>query len=127
MTDAEIRLLVDAQFELNAKAIAALKSGSSLESIPAIYGQIVDTNGLSEESLDFFNVQVETAQSALAAILKRETRLMMYDAALAAVTGEAIPVDPVSGKPFQWDDTTMTLSAPEGTTPQKPLILSAGD
>lgn len=127
MTNADIRFLVDTQFELNAKVITALKSESSLESIPAIYSQPVDTSGLSGESLEFFNDLAETAQSALTAILKKETRIMMYDAALAAVTGEPIPLDPVSGKPFLWDEATMTLSAPEGTTPQKPVTLPAGD
>jgi hypothetical protein len=123
ITDNESKILIDAEFELKARVIAAVKSGNSLESIAAMYGQPIDTSGLSEQSLDFQREQMETMQSAVSAILKKETRLMMYDAALAAAIGEIIPVDPVSGKPFLWDGDTMTLSAPEGTSPQKPVVL----
>jgi hypothetical protein len=123
VSEAETKVLIDAEFELKARVIAAVKSGSSLESIPFIHGQLTDTNGLSDISLDYLAGQVETMQSAVAGILKKETRLMMHDAALAAAIGETIPVDPVSGKPFLWDEITMTLSAPEGTNPQKPVTL----
>ncbi|MCU0777725.1 MAG: hypothetical protein MUF86_08660 [Akkermansiaceae bacterium] len=121
--DAETQLLINAQFEVNARAIAAMKSGSALDSIPSIYAQPVETRGMSGESRNFFIEQMESSQSAMTAILKKETHLMMYDAALAAALGVAIPYDPVSGKPFLWDKSTKTLSAPEGTTPQKPLSL----
>ncbi len=125
ITDAETKVLIDAEFELKARVIAAVKSGNSLESIPAMYGQPTDARELSEESLGFQREQMETMQSVVSAILKKETRLMMYDAALAAAMGEIIPADPVSGKPFLWDGDTMTLSAPEGTSPQKPVVLPA--
>lgn len=123
ITDNESKILIDTGFALKARVIAAVKSGNSLESIPAMYGQPIETSGLSEQSLDFQREQMEIMQSVVSAILKKETRLMMYDAALAAAAGEIISVDPVSGKPFLWDGETMTLSAPEGTSPQKPLVL----
>jgi hypothetical protein len=122
-TDAESEILIDSEFELKARVIAAVKSGNSLESIPAMYGQPIDTSGLSEQSLDFHSERMETMQSVVSAILKKETRLKMYDAALAAALDQVIPVDPVSGKHFSWDDDTMTLSAPEGAFPQKPVVL----
>lgn len=123
ITDAETKVLIDTGFGLKARVIAAVKSGSSLESIPAMYGQPINPSGLSEESLALKSEEMETMQSVVSAILKKETRLMMYDAALAAAIGEIIPVDPVSGKPFIWDGDTMTLSAPEGSSPQKPVVL----
>ena len=125
VTETETKILFDTLFESKARAIMAVKSGSSLDSIPAIYAHPIDTHGLSDESLDYFTEQMESAESVLTAILKKETLIMMHDAALAAASGEPIPVDPVSGKPFLWDEATMTLSAPEGATPQKPVVLPA--
>jgi hypothetical protein len=125
MTDAEIRTLIETGFEMKADAIAAAKTASHLDSIPNLYVEIGNKNGLSAESLAFLNEQMEIMQSVVAAILKKETRLMMYDAALAAAIGETMPPDPASGKQFQWDASTMTLNAPEGSTPQKPLSLPA--
>jgi hypothetical protein len=51
------------------------------------------------------------------------TNAAMISAAVAVQIGEEPGIDPVSGKPFQWDPKSRTLSCPEGVDGHDPIKL----
>lgn len=51
------------------------------------------------------------------------TNAAMMSAAVAVHLGEDPGIDPVSGKPFQWDPVSRTLSLPEGAVGNDPIKL----
>lgn len=52
---------------------------------------------------------------------RTHTQSTMEQAAIALLSGNEMPLDPVSGKPFHWDPATRTLTAPDGTDSIDPI------
>lgn len=55
------------------------------------------------------------------ALGRTHTQSAMEQATIAALSGNQMPLDPVSGKPFHWDPDTRTLTAPDGTDDIDPI------
>ncbi|MGJ8678167.1 MAG: hypothetical protein ACSHX0_11665 [Akkermansiaceae bacterium] len=51
--------------------------------------------------------------------IRSVVRLEQYDAALAILAGEDIPLEPVTGKPYAYDEETRTLSLPDDSRLEK--------
>jgi hypothetical protein len=71
-------------------------------------------SGLDPKTLGMLHEKAFNYPGLFQAFGVQVTREAMISAVIAIQTGEEPPVDPVSGKPFQWDAQSRTISTPEG-------------
>lgn len=79
------------------------------------------TSGLDPDSAEALRQALRGMAGIIEGLGRTHTQSTMEQATLAVLSGNEMPLDPVSGKPFHWDPDTRTLTAPEGTEDIDPI------
>lgn len=79
--------------------------------------------GIDKSTLEMLQGIAFQNQNIFIGLGANVTRTAMASAAIAIQLGEEPAIDPVSGKPFQWDPISRTLSSPEGVDGPEPIQL----
>ncbi|BCU77218.1 hypothetical protein llg_19330 [Luteolibacter sp. LG18] len=109
----DAQALVDAYSERMRSQIALCERADGLTGLPSWNTVIVPPANLSQECRDLFRIAMDDRCSGSRGWVTRQVQGSLDAAAFDIMCGGPVPREPVSGKPFAWNETRRELALPD--------------